>query len=582
MTPPTTDNPGSRPDAPAAGASTTSAPALAPAPALSAARREMARSVSSLSISRMQRPGGGGGGQPAGPGRRIPWIPIIVIALLGGAGWLFRDRIQDFADKVGKMGETNETPKLRTIPVVQQTGGGPPPVLIAGGKIVSDQKVFVSTKVSGQIIEMLVEQNDRVVKDKTVIARIEKTDYIARHAQAKANHEKAVADTLRIRSETDRFRADIARAKAEVRRFEAEIGKAKSEVKRTEIEIRRAEEEIAQSEADRNRFEVLFKNALAKWSDTDGMRRDRAATAFELRDAESARDAAKAQVSWSEAQLSVTRRRKLGAEAAHEVAEASVLAAAEAKSAAEAAVDSAEAALATAQANITVFEATTRAAQAVLELEAKHLADTEVLAPITGVVLERNANVGDFVAAEGGRGGIANSQFVTLADTANIRVEVDITEQDINKLEKDMPCTIIPDAYKDRVYKGKIMWIDPLGNYSKATVQVKVRIFEPDERLRIEGACKVEFRPKPPPGSAPAAEDKPAIWIPLSAVKEPDGKSRVQVLDGNVIRVLFVSLGQVSGRQVKVVAGLKPGQNLVAEFDDNLKDGQVYVPPPEK
>ena len=72
-----------------------------------------------------------------------------------------------------------------------------------------------------------------------------------------------------------------------------------------------------------------------------------------------------------------------------------------------------------------------------------------------------------------------------------LRVEVDISELDITRLHKNMPCRITPDAYKDRNYTGHIMWLDPGANYSKATVQVKVRIDNPDEFLRVEGSAKV-------------------------------------------------------------------------------------------
>src|SRR5690606_8225607 len=109
--------------------------------------------------------------------------------------------------------------------------------------------------------------------------------------------------------------------------------------------------------------------------------------------------------------------------------------------------------------------------QAALDWAEKVLRDCDVLAPIAGVVLERNVEVGDFVAAEGGLGANANAQFGTIADMTKLRVEVDISELDIARLRKGMRCRITPDAYKDRRYPGYIMWIDPGANYSKATVQ---------------------------------------------------------------------------------------------------------------
>jgi len=137
--------------------------------------------------------------------------------------------------------------------------------------------------------------------------------------------------------------------------------------------------------------------------------------------------------------------------------------------------------------------------EAALESSQKTLSDCEVVAPIAGVILTRQVEVGDFVAAEGGRGANANAQFATIADMSKLRVEVDISEMDIHRIRTDMPCRIVPDAYKDRTFEGRVMWLDPGANYSKATVQVKVRIESPDPKiLRVEGSAKVIFLADPP------------------------------------------------------------------------------------
>jgi HlyD family secretion protein len=138
-------------------------------------------------------------------------------------------------------------------------------------------------------------------------------------------------------------------------------------------------------------------------------------------------------------------------------------------------------------------EAQLAAARAALTYAEKQLQDTEVVAPIAGVVLERNVEVGDFVAAEGGRGANANAQFATIADMSKLRVEVDISELDVSRIRRGMRCRVTPDAYKNVRYDGYVLWIDPGANYAKATVQAKVRVVNPDEHLRIEGTAQVQF-----------------------------------------------------------------------------------------
>ena len=78
--------------------------------------------------------------------------------------------------------------------------------------------------------------------------------------------------------------------------------------------------------------------------------------------------------------------------------------------------------------------------EAQLAFAEKLLRDCQVVAPIGGVILERNVEVGDFVAAEGGRGAMANAQFGAIADMSKLRVEVDVSELDIRRLRRGMPC----------------------------------------------------------------------------------------------------------------------------------------------
>lgn len=214
------------------------------------------------------------------------------------------------------------------------------------------------------------------------------------------------------------------------------------------------------------------------------------------------------------------------------------------------------------------------AAQASLDFSQKALNDCEVTAPIDGVILQRDVEVGDFVAAEGGRGANANAQFGSIADMSTLRVEVDVSELDINRIRKDLPCTIIPDAYKDRRYQGHVMWLDPGANYSKATVQVKVRIDNPDDFLRVEGSAQVVFKSE---GAASQASDSaPTIWIPSSAclIDAKTQTARCFVAIGGRLTETPITLGRRTGSEVEVTSGLVAGQMLAAENLDKLRNGQ--------
>ena len=222
-------------------------------------------------------------------------------------------------------------------------------------------------------------------------------------------------------------------------------------------------------------------------------------------------------------------------------------------------------------------EAQVAADHATLDAATKNLNDCQVGAPIAGVILQRNVEVGDFVAAEGGLGANANARFAVIADMNQLRVEVDVSELDIARLQKDMPCTIVPDAYKDRRYQGHVMWLDPGANYAKATVQVKVSIDNPDDFLRVEGSAQVAFLSQAPAavGEGGAPSD-PSIWIPATAivVEKSTGQTTVFAIVDGRLRKTSVTLGRRSGDRVQVTAGLNPGQSIVVEGIDRIHDGQ--------
>jgi RND family efflux transporter MFP subunit len=218
-------------------------------------------------------------------------------------------------------------------------------------------------------------------------------------------------------------------------------------------------------------------------------------------------------------------------------------------------------------------QAAVAAGEATLAYAEKVLDDCQVLAPIDGVILQRDVEVGDFVAAEGGRGAMANSQLGSIADMTQLRVEVDVNELDVARLRPDMPCRIVPDANKGRHYHGRVLWIDPGANYAKATVQVKVRIDNPDDNLRVEGAAQVEFL-----NGAPAAStsQEAGLWIPLSAVRLDEGgrAGRVLVAQDGRLSAVPVTLGRRERESVEVVSGLSAGQEIAAEGLERLVDGQ--------
>ena len=132
-------------------------------------------------------------------------------------------------------------------------------------------------------------------------------------------------------------------------------------------------------------------------------------------------------------------------------------------------------------------------AQGVLDFAETQLANTIIRAPVSGTILERNVEKGEFVTTGfvGDRG--AKGYVVSLADLHDLQVELDISQNDFAKLRWRQPATVTTDAYPDRRYRGVIDEISPEANRQKATVQVKVKILDPDDYLRPEMNATAAF-----------------------------------------------------------------------------------------
>ncbi|MBI5865815.1 MAG: hypothetical protein HZB38_15190, partial [Planctomycetes bacterium] len=111
-------------------------------------------------------------------------------------------------------------------------------------------------------------------------------------------------------------------------------------------------------------------------------------------------------------------------------------------------------------------------------------------------------------------------------------------------------------------------------NYAKATVQAKVRIEEPDEHLRVDGAAQVQFLSQDPREAPAASQTRPTIWIPTAAVQTEAGETIVYVVVDSKAKRTPIRTGRNQSGQVEVLQGLSDGQTIVAKIPEAMKDGQ--------
>ena len=196
-----------------------------------------------------------------------------------------------------------------------------------------------------------------------------------------------------------------------------------------------------------------------------------------------------------------------------------------------------------------------------------NLANTIIRAPVTGTILERAVEKGEFVTTSfvGDRG--AKGYVVSLADLNDLEVELDISQNDFAKLHMGQKGIITTDAFPDRKYDGFIQEFSPEANRQKATVQVKVKVAHPDDYLRPEMNASVAFLSDEK--NAAATPSQPIVIVPAAAIR--DSKVFV-VLDGRAV-TRPVKPGPANSQGVRIEQGLIGGEDLIVNPPATLKDG---------
>ncbi len=328
-----------------------------------------------------------------------------------------------------------------------------------------------------------------------------------------------------VRLEDDEFRARVQQAEGnlaalQARLAELEAGSRPEEIRRAEANLAEARADLAKAKLDLDRARELSGAGVISRQDFDNAR--------------AAYDAQEARVSATERTLELLR-------------------------------------IGPRKEEIDAVRGQVRQAEGQLAYDRTLLDSTLIRAPVTGAILERNVEVGEFVTTGfvGERG--AKGYVVSLADLNDLQVELDISQDDFAKLRMGHAATVSTDAFRDREYDGELVEISPEADRQKATVQVKVQVLEPDEYLRPEMNANVAFVAEAASQGASAASPAPSIAIPASAVRD----GQVFLLADGHAAAREVEVRRTRSGEAEVVSGLSGGELLILAPPESLQEGDA-------
>jgi RND family efflux transporter MFP subunit len=207
-------------------------------------------------------------------------------------------------------------------------------------------------------------------------------------------------------------------------------------------------------------------------------------------------------------------------------------------------------------------------AQAALASAKSQLNDALVTAPITGIVGKRYYDAGD----------MANpaAPLVTIVQMDRVKIEFDATEVDLGRLSVGQPAAITVKAYPDQLFTGKVDKISPVLDPTTRMAEVEVIVDNPDRKLMPGMYAQVEVTT----GTISNVMVVPRYAaIENTTMESVNGDDQVVknyfvfVVDSNIAVQKKLDVSYVNHKSLAVKSGIKVGDQLVTEGQNNLRDG---------
>src|SRR5712691_1616808 len=153
-----------------------------------------------------------------------------------------------------------------------------------------------------------------------------------------------------------------------------------------------------------------------------------------------------------------------------------------------------------------------------------------IRAPFAGIVVSKDAQVGEMVSPNSAGGGFTRTGIATIVDMKSNEIEVDVNESYIARVENGQQVTATLDAYPDKPIPSKVRTVIPTADRQKATVKVRITIIDLEKYNFVlpDMGVKVAFLEN----ERPVAKDKDkgpqaVAFIPKGAVRSDSNTSFV-------------------------------------------------------
>lgn len=207
-------------------------------------------------------------------------------------------------------------------------------------------------------------------------------------------------------------------------------------------------------------------------------------------------------------------------------------------------------------AGVQTARAGVEAAKAQISQARKAIADAVVMAPISGYVAERNADLGEYLTT--------SSKAVTIVRVNPLRIRIDIPEQAIEAVQVGQSVSLSVSALPDRAFAGKVARVSPNVTPTSRTLTIEAEVDNGAGVLKPGQFATVRIL---------LPKSQPAILVPQRAVRSEAGVNRVFVIKDGYAQQRLIQLGRTDGDLVEIRSGVGSGEQVAISNIEQLSDG---------
>lgn len=188
----------------------------------------------------------------------------------------------------------------------------------------------------------------------------------------------------------------------------------------------------------------------------------------------------------------------------------------------------------------------------------QQIADGTLIAPISGIVIKKNLEPGEFVNM--------GMPVATIVDVNSLKVKVMVGESNIYQVKQNMPVFITADVFPGVNFEGTVRYVSPRGDESH-NYEVEVSI-KNNKQAQLKGGTfvKVDFD---------IESVGEVLQIPKMALVEGVKNPYVYIASGNKAEQRKITVGREIGENIEVLSGLNAGDEVITSGQINLKSGSI-------